>query len=69
MMTGLRFNLGKCKSLEELDPVGMSKTMGDLHLEFYTKLFKFAKTIADMNGAKKQGFTYFEKVDIKCVPT
>lgn len=32
LMTGLRFNLGTYRALEELDSVGMSKTMGDLHL-------------------------------------
>lgn len=31
-MTGLTFKLGVNSPLEDLDPVGMSKTFGDLHL-------------------------------------
>lgn len=42
-MTGLRFNFGNCRPLEQLDPVGMEKTYGDLHLQFYTKLYKFGQ--------------------------
>lgn len=68
-MTGLRFNLSKYYPLEDLDPTGMAKTFGDLNLEFYTKLFKMAKTIGDMNGARKQGFGYGVQVDIKTVST
>lgn len=31
-------------------------------------MFKNAKTLADMNAARKQGYTYHVKVDMKCLP-
>lgn len=27
-----------------------------------------AKFLSEMNGARKQGFSYYVEVDIKCVP-
>lgn len=66
-MTGLRFNLGNCKPLEELDPTGLNQTMGDLHLSFYTKLFKRSLNLTEMNAARLQGLTYKVKIDIDCI--
>jgi len=67
MMTGLRFNLGNYKSLEQLDPSISTKTMGDMHLDFFTRLFMRSQTLGDMNGARKQGFLYKVKVDVDCI--
>jgi hypothetical protein len=41
--------------------------MGDLHLDFFTRLFMRSQTLADMNGARKQGFQYKVKVNIDCI--
>lgn len=50
-----------------MDPTLATKTMGDLHLDFFTRLFMRAQTLADMNGARKQGFQYKVKVDVNCI--
>lgn len=41
--------------------------MGDLHIEAFTKLFKFGKSLGDLNGARKQGLMYHVKIDIKSI--
>lgn len=42
--------------------------MGDLHIEAFTKLFKLGQSLADLNGARKQGLMYHVKIDIKTIP-
>jgi hypothetical protein len=58
MMTGLRFNLGDCKDLLELDEIGLSKAMGELHLEFYTRYFIRANSFEKMRELQRDGLKY-----------